>query len=499
VTAADQTTIIPIIDDLDQRDRGNGDDRWESRADAGHLRDRRTAVGRLAWVLPLLAGASMGFIRPTWANLSGSELGMWAAAQVGWADLKGFLHELDSPYVVPLWAWAKIAGNSDVALRLPSIVFIAAAAAMIGLIGVRLTTPKVGFIAGLLFAALPATTRFAQDAGPLAAAVFAATLATLCLVRLLDSPRVVTALAYAAACTLLLAFGLGAAPVLLSHLVAVVAMRRRALAYWLVAACVAALPAIVLYARVFHGPPRSTAVTPDLLALAMGGTIIVGGVLMGLASVSFSTQKPALLFSSWALVPPLAAIAISSATGRSVLPYAMLAMPAWALLAAMSLRSVPMVRSVVVLVLLVALGSSAHRTFRSPAGHGLAAAELTDTIARQVQAEDAIVFGGTDAEALLGRDLVARYLAPSRRPADLMLVSGPRQRGRLYPAECPDPAQCLAPAQRIWVVRSGASSDPLEGFSPAKDGYLRINFEVGRRWQFDGLTLFLLLPAPEAG
>jgi mannosyltransferase len=500
VTSLDETTVIPVIvDDFDQRARNDGFDRWDSSADANQLLSRRTAVGRLAWMLPLLVAAGVGLVRPTWASLSGSELAIWATTKVSWAELVGFVRNLDSPHTVLMWAWAKLAGTSDLSLRLPSIAFIAGTAALVGLIGSRLVTPKVGFVAGLLFAVLPVTSRFAQDAGPMAAAVFSAALATFCLLRLVDRPRIGSALVYAVACTILLAFGPGAAPILLAHFITVVTMRRSALAHWLTATVLAVLPAALLYLFVFPWPAKSAAVTPELLALAMGGTVILGGVLMGLASISFSTHKPALLFSAWALVPPLAAIAISSLTGRSVLAFVLLAIPAWALLAAMSLRSMPAVRSIMVLILIAALGASAHQAFRSPAGHGQATAALANTIMAEFQAEDAIVFGATDAEALLGRDIVARYVAEPRRPADLLLARAPRQQRQLYAAECADPAQCLAPAQRIWVIRSGAPSDPLDGFAPAKDGYLRVNFAVDKRWQFDGLTLVLLVPVPEAG
>ena len=78
---------------------------------------------------------------------------------------------VNSAYYTFMHAWIAVAGISEAALRLPSVLAMAVAAVFTAAIGrrlaraARLPAPAVtGVLAGLLFVAAPQVTRYAQEA-----------------------------------------------------------------------------------------------------------------------------------------------------------------------------------------------------------------------------------------------------------------------------------------------------------------------------------------------
>jgi len=91
--------------------------------------------------------------------------------------------------VIAIW------GTSETALRLPSLIAMCAAVGLTAALGRRLAresalpgAPVIGLIAGLLLAALPVTTRYAQEGRPYALTVLFAVLATYLLVQAVTRP-----------------------------------------------------------------------------------------------------------------------------------------------------------------------------------------------------------------------------------------------------------------------------------------------------------------------
>jgi mannosyltransferase len=89
-----------------------------------------------------------------------------------------------------------IGGTSATALRLPSLIAMSIAAALTAALGRRLARPAavpnpelVGLLAGLALAAVPLTTRYAQEARPYALTTMFAVLATYLLVRAAGTQR----------------------------------------------------------------------------------------------------------------------------------------------------------------------------------------------------------------------------------------------------------------------------------------------------------------------
>ncbi|WP_236145987.1 glycosyltransferase family 39 protein, partial [Verrucosispora sp. SN26_14.1] len=143
------------------------------------------------WLLPagltlLVTLAGLDSAQP-WRD----ELATWSAATRPAADLfrlTGTIDAAAAPYYLLVHAWTAVAGDSVAALRLPSALAMAVAAGLTATLGRRLWDARVGTLAGLLFAVLPSTSRYGQEARPYALATALAVLSTLLLVDSLHRP-----------------------------------------------------------------------------------------------------------------------------------------------------------------------------------------------------------------------------------------------------------------------------------------------------------------------
>ncbi|MFJ6214292.1 glycosyltransferase family 39 protein [Streptomyces sp. NPDC092296] len=78
-------------------------------------------------------------------------------------------------------------GGGEVWMRVPSVLGMAAAAGLVAALGARLWRPRVGLVAGLLFAATPLVTFYAQEGRSYAMVCAGVLLATYCLVRAVET------------------------------------------------------------------------------------------------------------------------------------------------------------------------------------------------------------------------------------------------------------------------------------------------------------------------
>ncbi|MBL8897614.1 MAG: glycosyltransferase family 39 protein, partial [Planctomycetes bacterium] len=82
-----------------------------------------------------------------------------------WQDVKGVLTRVDPPlYYAFLWLWIPLAGTSELALRLPSLLCGVAALVLIWRCGRAWFSPAVGAAAAALLAASPLAILYAQEA-----------------------------------------------------------------------------------------------------------------------------------------------------------------------------------------------------------------------------------------------------------------------------------------------------------------------------------------------
>jgi len=91
-------------------------------------------------------------------------------------------------YYLLMWPLAHVFGASEFVMRLPSAIGMAAAACGTAVIGRRLGRWQTGLLAGLVFAALPMTSRYGQEARSYALVTAVAVLASYLLVKAMDEP-----------------------------------------------------------------------------------------------------------------------------------------------------------------------------------------------------------------------------------------------------------------------------------------------------------------------
>jgi mannosyltransferase len=465
------------------------------------------AMARLAWLVPSLLTFAVALVRLTWPGLWADELATWGMATTPWGSMLPLLRDLDGaigPYYVLMHVLVDLFGASDLVLRLPSAVAMAAAVGITAVIGSRLCGPRVGVLAGLVLLVLPMTSRYAQEARPYALAVFAAALATLLLLRALEHGSVGRYAAYAGAVALVGLMHMVALLILPAHAAIVLVLRRRPPLAWLVSAAAGLWPVVpVLYfslkqtQQVSLNPP-ATGVQLAAMPGSLFGLDVLAGIMLALAFLAFSLKRPSVLFSAWAIVPTVLLFVVSQFTSLWLNRYLLFTLPAWALLAAWAMRRAPLIRGAVLVVAMAAIGLPIQLQERTSAGHSQATSALASTLADNEQPGDGIVYSSSEPGGFwVGRDIVAHYVPSDRRPRDVFLVRPQRTDGHAMAGECGDLVACLHDAPRLWTIRHGILSDPIAGLGFDKERLLRERYSLAQTWRFEGLTLALLVQKPD--
>jgi mannosyltransferase len=460
-----------------------------------------SAIGfamRAYWVWPALltlVGAGWRLGTPAlWSD----ELATWGAVRLDWGPLLRLSGQVDAvvaPYYVVEKLWTGVAGTSPVALRLPSVLAMAASAALLAVLGARVADRWVGLVAGLLLAVVPVTSRFAQEARPYAFVVFFAVLATLLLIRLVERPGVRTGLPYALTVALVGGFHLIGLLLLLAH--AVVARQR--LAAWALWAGLGVLPVLPLAWYGYRQSGQVSWIPPAHLhtVLAAPRDLFVDGAVAGaviaLALLSFARRWRVLLLVSWALVPLVTLAVVAQFTPLFWPRYLTYTVPAWVLLAALTVGRLARGRAVAVLLAVALLGAPSQTSIRTADGHAQGTAAAGTLIADNFQAGDGIAFSLLESAPWVPRDLVSRYVPEQRRPRDVFAVGPQRTDGHLAARECTDLTACLDQADppRLWIVRMRTQPDPLHGLGTAKEDLLRSRYHLSGLWFVSGLTVAL--------
>jgi mannosyltransferase len=460
---------------------------------------------RLAWLIPALLMAAVGAARLDGPGLWTDEFATWGMTTVSWSDGLKVLRWVDAvigPYYGLMKAWTEVFGDSDLSLRIPSVIAMTLAAAFTGAIGNRVYGLRVGVLAGAVFALLPASSRFAQEARPYAFAVLGATIATYALVRILQGGRWWWSFAYTGGIVLLGLAHLIALLLIAGHGWIVLARRRDRTLAWAAAALVGILPALPL---LWYGYDQrsqvawigSAVVTPQMFLETGFGTVAAAAAVGALILFALPLRYPSSIFTAWAALP-LAALLVLEPYMPLLLPrYLAFTLPAIALLAATALSRPHLVFAVGAIAVLAALTYPAQVAIRGSAGHdNEATRELAALISDEYRPGDAIVYAEHDAlvgGGWLARDTIAHYVPVARRPFDLYMISPPRTDGILLAVECPG-ATCVGePPPRLWVVRLGYLDDAVRGLGAGKEALLRTGYREQLTWRPTGFTVALLV------
>jgi mannosyltransferase len=423
-----------------------------------------------------------------------------SATQRSFTGLVAMLGHIDivhGSYYVLMWLEVRLAGHSELALRLPSALAMAVAAALITVTGRRLVSGRAGLAAGLSFAALPAVSWFAQDARPFALETAAAAAASYFLARLAGEggrgrwARCYTASLVALGLTNL--FGLLLIP---AHAVAVAAWpgrhSRPALARrWLRAAAMACVALLPLMAAAWGQRAQVGWLRPPGTAAALAAGRLVGSAGLLLAAVTLTgmglayaalgrrlgadwpVRLPALCL-PWLVVPPLMLFVMSQFQPAYTFRYIVFCTPAAALLIGTGLAAAGRVAGPAGLALIVLLALPAQLGERGPSGHTDNIRGLDQIVARYERAGDAVLYPQAGS-----RTFAAPYPYGLIRLHDVMLGESAARSGTIAGTDAPAPVvrARLGSVTRVWVIQSNVPQ-------PGRPAGLRgLPFRLVRTWQ----------------
>ncbi len=422
-------------------------------------------------------------------------------------------------YYVMLWPIVHLAGTGELATRLPSALAMTVAAAFVTAIGMRLASPAVGLAAGLVFAILPSTSVYAQNARPDATSVAFATAVTYLLVRVLQArqSRRRWLVGYAICLAALGWVNVLALCLVAAHAVtvALAALReedrtaaRRLVIGWVtavLAAFAATSPLIALAygqraAVNWIGSPtfHMLRFLPTLIsplpngraydaASAAGIVACIGlGLLVSSAGgrVRLTDRRPAGLLEvilPWLLAPGMALIAVSFIKPLYFTRYVLFSVPALALLAGAGIVALGLIAGSTVILVLALAGLPAQAAARAAAGHGENIRRADKIVAARARPGDAVIFYNPSEESL-----VAAYpygfaqlknIGQAKTPAESETLTG-------IPAPVAVIRHRAASAQRVWLVDF---KHPV----PLYNDINGLGFVLVHQWRSGDLWLYL--------
>ncbi len=265
--------------------------------------------------------------RPWWLD----EDHTLSALRRSFSDLTSLIQNGDvplGPYYLVMTPWHTVS-ESAVWLRAPSVIAMAGVAAVLAALGSRMVNspagPVVGLGAGLFFIAIPAVSRYAQEARPYAFATFFACSATYFWWRACTGERRMLWVAYCACVVAMGLFHAFALPLLVAQLVCclLLPVARRRLVAFIVSAGISVLllsPFLWLLAGKANGPATRPVVDVTnlahlagfvtggwLMAGLFGGLVVAGAV----AALRDARLRPPLVVGiAWLVVGPLILIPV---------------------------------------------------------------------------------------------------------------------------------------------------------------------------------------------
>ncbi|MFG1868661.1 glycosyltransferase family 39 protein [Micromonospora arborensis] len=477
---------------------------------------------RRVW-LPFLVGTaamlSVGGYKLTSAPLHWDEGATLSAASRSIPELFRLAQHLDAlitPYYVFMHFWIAVFGDSDLAMRLPSLLATSIGVGLVSELGRRLIGPAAGVVAGLLCAILPVLSFHGLQARPYGFVLLFTMLATIALYRAIDRPSWLRWTGYAACLLVTGLLQLTALSVVAAHL-AIVALRWyrhrdgrlfRAL-FATAAAGVLLLPFLAVGMKQrdtqlnwVQKPNWETWRTvPESLTLhAPSAYLLVGLALAAAAVLARRTYLELALI----VVAPILILLIVSMLGSPVwvARYAMFVLGPLSILAAAPLTtkmSVPVVfRCVVALGLLGATTSSYHQDIRVSRG-ATDTRTMADVIVTNGKPGDGVVFGDYTNRPTLFHYLNRVGARPEQIPRDVLVAQSEVEVGDFNVRACPDPAACLRGVPRLWL----ATTDFVDGPAPLERdnpqlAALKAGYDVAQEWTMGAGRLTLLVAKPVA-
>lgn len=503
-------------------------------------RARRGLPARLAVLAPAALMLVVGLVGLDRGSMWRDEAASLVAARRDLADLWSMLAHVESVHAVYytfLHGWLQLDPAGGVVwARVPSVLAMTLVTGLVGLLGARLASVRVGVLAGLLLVVNPSVSFYAQEARSTALVAALALLTTWLLLQAVERrPR--WWLAYGAGCVLLVGLNLLAVLVPLAHAATLLWWRRPRgdLLLWVVA--VAPAGVLVAALAVLTGPqqlligwiPRpglgSVKELARLLLGADASVVVVAGLLtlLGALPTVHPAARRALRTLLWPLrdrlqavavpllvLPPVALILASFVQPVFVPRYVFPSAAGAALLGAVGIerlghllatragvlggRHAAVALPVVLVVLLAAGDLGSQRSERTPESRPDDLAAAAAVVAAGAQPGDGLLFVPDN------RRLVAQvYPDAFASVNDLALAETPEQTrnltGRPFPVG--RVLANLGASSRVWVVgRPDLHVMPSETSSRAELDLLRRDFVAVDTPQARGVGINLFVRRP---
>jgi mannosyltransferase len=407
-----------------------------------------------------------------------------AAVQRPFGDLIAMLGNTDAvhgAYYMLMWPLVHLAGSGEFVVRLPSAIGMTVAAGAVAAIGRRLISPWAGLAAGLLFAVLPAVSRYAQEARSYAIVTALAAIASYLLIRTLQAApaeRRRWIVGYGIALAAMGTLNIFSFLIIPAHAVTVALDyrrhggdrgSRRLARGWLIAAVASAVvgsPALAYGWKERHqfgwlavnksttGPGTLLTLTGALLVtVAIVGAIGVGLVVSWAAGrPRFRAEWPAQLAElalPWMILPPALLLTASLFSPSYTSRYILFCLPALALLGGAALAAMRKFAGPAALIVILIAGWSIQLRERGPAGHFDDIRAVDQIVAANARPGDVWVYTNPNAESF-----PAAYSYGLAKLRDIGITQGPDPSGTLSGTTTPLTVirERLAGVSRVWVV-----------------------------------------------
>ncbi|GAA3367760.1 hypothetical protein GCM10020367_65540 [Streptomyces sannanensis] len=462
------------------------------------------------WLWPALATLAMTMYRIGRPQMGGDELASWDIAGRTAEQLLGTVQRVDAvlgAYYFMLHAWMTVFGESATAVRMPSALAMIGAAVCVALTGQRLFGRRAGLAGGLLFAVIPAVSRFGHEARPYALTLLAVSLATLMLLRALDRPRSWWRWTGYALCVEFIGLmHLVALTALLGHLLAAIfrgRQERRALWGFCIAAVtgVACVVPVILLGRSQASRQLYWIAKPDGWGLVdiwpqiFASALCAGAVIM-LAALAWRERNDTLLWcTALAVLPPLVIwVASHGQISYFYFRYMLFTLPAWAVLAGAGLAAAvrfkaALAAALAVLALLtLPVQKAVRETFEHHLGLSMDFEGAARAIRKYYAPGDAVVY-----DRMEDSRGVSFYLPRELSMRDVFVARSAAELHESDPVYCPRPAECVGKEKRLWLVVRGGDPDPLQGLPGPQADALRAHYTASGTERMTGLTVALLV------
>lgn len=478
-----------------------------------------------AWfaLVPALAIAAVSLIGAGTREIWADELATYHAITITWSELGRLFTNLDiihSFYYLVMRGWIAVAGDSLLALRIPSMAALALTGAVVTLIGRRLVSTPVGVVAGLLLAIIPSVSRYAQEIRSFAFVTLLATLSTYLLLRALERPTGRRWVLYTAATALTGLVHFMGITVVGGQLLYLLLTTTRAdeIRRWRFAGALGAVVLIVLPlpAMAQHQSGQvawvttNAAKTKGFLGRVMLSDdvawILIPLALLGVLVLWQRHRAAAVMLIVWAVAPIVFGLVTVSMLHLFVARYMLFTVPAWALLAATTICFVarPLGRkphgtlwllgAALVLPACTYLSLPDHEYVRkSPVEEQASYRPALHYVRDHYQPKDGIVYNDNRSDRNQLARSVAEYELRDGAPRDVLLFQTAGEIGYFGAKECPEAAPCLAGEKRLWLVSTTTSKAPWDGMKGGAAEILGKDFEIKDDKQFPKVRVVLLV------